>query len=122
MKLVRNYLTSDELIAIVDTLVGIDNCAERHIVKIATVLQCVCDLSNIKWENCNDLYDEYVKQTDFDLDYDINNFYTIDKIVDKELSVDKSVRLFLSELESSLKNVDVEKITNQLTDLKEVIK
>lgn len=94
----RGYLTSDELIQIVNELVSVDEdgnflhekASEREILKVAMTAQCLCEeVSGMK--TCNDMYDWYMEQ-DIDFDTDVKNYYVIDKLVKEELGIDCAVR------------------------------
>ena len=96
----RGYLTSDELIQIVNELVSVnedgnflhEKASEREILKVAMTAQCLCEeVSGMK--TCNDMYDWYMEQ-DIDFDTDVKNYYVIDKLVKEELGIDCAVRNF----------------------------
>ena len=54
MKIVRDYLTSEELIYIVESLLDKKTAVEREIMKVGLVAQFVCeDIGD--FENCNDI-------------------------------------------------------------------
>ena len=43
MELKRNYLTSDELVGIVNELIQHESAVEREIIKVGMVAQCLID-------------------------------------------------------------------------------
>ena len=112
MKLNRNYLTSSELMDIVKELVQHDNVVEREIIKIAMLVQILTDCE--KKETANDYYDEYVKQKDIDFEVDVCNAYTVDKLVDKELSVDHLLKALMENLSKQLDGFNLNESIDKL--------
>ena len=112
MKLKRNYLTSSELMDIVKELVQHDNVVEREIIKIAMLVQILTDCE--KKETANDYYDEYVKQKDIDFEVDVCNAYTVDKLVDKELSVDHLLKALMENLSKQLDGFNLNESIDKL--------
>nr|DAN14893.1 MAG TPA: hypothetical protein [Caudoviricetes sp.] len=112
MKLNRNYLTSTELMDIVKELVQHDNVVEREIIKIAMLVQILTDCE--KKETANDYYDEYVQQKDIDFEIDVCNAYMVDKLVDKELSIDHLVKAFMENLSKQLNGFDLNESIDEL--------
>lgn len=112
MKLNKSYLTSTELMDIVKELVQHDNVVEREIIKIAMLVQILTDCE--KKETANDYYDEYVQQTDIDFEVDVCNAYMIDKLVDKELSVDHLAKVFMESLSKQLDGFNLNESIDKL--------
>ena len=112
MKLNRNYLTSTELMDIVKELVQHDNVVEREIIKIAMLVQILTDCE--KKETANDYYDEYVQQKDIDFEIDVCNAYMVDKLVDKELSIDHLLKSFMENLSKQLNGFDLNESIDKL--------
>lgn len=112
MKLNKNYLTSSELMEIVKELVQHDNAVEREIIKIAMLVQMLTDCE--QKETADDYYDEYVKQTDIDFEMDVCNVYMIDKLVDKELSIDHLAKAFMESLSKQLSGFDLNESIDKL--------
>ena len=112
MKLNRNYLTSSELMDIVKELVQHDNVVDREIIKIAMFVQILTDCE--KKETANDYYDEYVKQKDIDFEVDVCNAYTVDKLVDKELSVDHLLKTLMENLSKQLDGFNLNESIDKL--------
>lgn len=112
MKLNRSYLTSTELMDIVKELVQHDNVVEREIIKIAMLVQILTDCE--KKETANDYYDEYVQQTNIDFEMDVCNAYMIDKLVDKELSVDHLAKAFMESLSKQLDGFNLNESIDKL--------
>ena len=116
---IRKYLTSEEINYIINEMLNRDNAFEREIVKIGMIAQLlVKDLG--EFEDCNGVYD-YVMENNIDLEKNIVNYSIIDKIVDKELSIDKFMKEFIisfdERINESMKNLD---LNGAIKELKEV--
>ncbi len=119
----KKYLTSNEIMEVVNELTKAENgelvhktAIERYILKVGMVAQIVLDDMD-KFKDCNEIYD-YVVENDIDFDMEVNNYYMIDKLVDKELGVDTTVRVFLESLNSKLQGFD---LTDNIEQLKGVM-
>ena len=117
MKLKRNYLTSDELVGIVNELVQHESAVEREIIKVGMVAQCLIDGGMKEYKDCNAMYDT-IMENGIELDMEVSNYYMIDKLVNKELGVDTTVRVFLESLNSKLQGFD---LTDSIEQLKGVM-
>ena len=122
MKVVRDYLTSNEIGYIVNAILEKDNAVEREIVKIALVAQLVCEeIGN--FEDCNDIYDMVVADSKLNFDAIINNYNIIDKLVAEETGVNKILKDFVEDitkkLEDSVKNLDLNSAIGQLKEIAE---
>lgn len=125
MKLKRNYLTSDEISYIINSLEAIDGEYSREIVKKALIIQILID--DVDWnqyESCNDMYDAYMAQDDIDIEFDVKNYCIIDEILQKENSLEKVVERFLNGLNKKIdeygKSVDLESLKGMLGELKKL--
>lgn len=125
MKLKRNYLTSDEISYIINSLDAIDSEYSREIVKKALAAQILID--DVDWnqyETCNDMYDALMEQNDIDIEFDVKNYYVIDEILQKENSLEKVVERFLNGLNEKIdeygKSVDLESLKGMLGELKKL--
>lgn len=119
MKIIKHYLTSEELSFIVETILEKDNALEREIVKIGLIAQIVCeDLG--EYENCNDIYDIIVKEN-IQFKELINNYDIIDKVVNEELGVNKTIKDFVDnmqeKLNKSLDNFDIDDVIKKLGEV-----
>ena len=119
----KKYLTSNEIMEVVNELTKAENgelvhktAIERYILKVGMVAQIVLDDMD-KFKDCNEIYD-YVVENDIDFEMEVNNYYMIDKLVDKELGVDTIVRVFLESLNSKLQGFD---LTDSIEQLKGVM-
>ena len=59
MKVVRDYLTSQELNYIINAMLEKETALEREVVKTALIAQLVCEEIG-DFEDCNDIYDKVV--------------------------------------------------------------
>lgn len=119
----KKYLTSNELMEVVNELTKVENgelvhktAVERYILKVGMVAQIVLDDMD-KFKDCNEIYD-YVVENDIDFEMEVNNYYMIDKLVNKELGIDTIVRVFLESLNSKLQGFD---LTDSIEQLKGVM-
>lgn len=104
MKIVRDYLTSEELSFIINTMLEKDTALEREVVKVALVAQLLGeDLGDFK--DCNDIYDIVVSNSAIDLSRIVNNYDIIDKIVSEELGVNNIVKDFVKNINEKLDTV-----------------
>ena len=121
MKLERNYLTADEIGVVVNAMLLKDNEYERQMAKYGVVAQFL-ELVEVKdGIDCSDIYTELVKNG-IDLDTQIINLYLVDKIVDKELGVAKTVGAILSgvieQADEALKSIDPKAMLVELNNIK----
>ena len=121
MKLERNYLTADEIGVVVNAMLLKDNEYERQMAKYGVVAQFL-ELVEVKdGMDCSDIYTELVKNG-IDLDTQIINLYLVDKIVDKELGVAKTVGAILSgvieQADEALKSIDPKAMLVELNNIK----
>ena len=127
MKVIRDYLTSDELNYIVNAMLEKETALEREIVKVGLIAQLVTDDEDIdKLNNCNDIYDKVVADNTINFSAIINNYDIIDKIVAEEMGTNKILKDFVTEistkLDESIKNLDLNlaiKITTELAEKEE---
>lgn len=119
MKLIKNYLNSEELVDVVNVLVEIENATIREITKIGVLYQLLVEDAP-QLETCNEYYDLYVQQTDVNFEKDCTNVYLIDYLVDKELSITNAVKQSLLEMNEKIGDFKIEDFILQLEKLKEV--
>ena len=122
MKIVRDYLTSDELSFVVKSILEKESAIEREVVKVGLVAQLVCeDIGD--YENCNDIYDMIMADSKLNFSEIINNYNVIDKIIAQETSVEKILKDFVNsineKLDKSIKDIDLNGAIAQLKELTE---
>ena len=120
MKIVRDYLTSQEIGYIVNAMLEKETALEREVVKVALVAQLLGeDLGD--FEDCNDIYDKVVADSTINFEAIINNYDVIDKLVAEETGVNKIIKDFIDnvskQLEESFKNVDLNGAIAQLKEI-----
>ena len=120
MKIVRDYLTSEEISFIVNAMLEKENAVEREIVKIALIMQIIGeDLGDFK--DCNDIYDKVVADdTIVNLSSIINNYDVIDKLVAEELSVNNIFRDFIKDINDKLDKMGDIDLNGAIAQLKEI--
>ena len=111
MKLVKKYLTTDELVQIVDTLKTKETFIEKEIIKIGMVAQfCIDDFIENKEDlDCGEIYDLIVKdETNIydDIVLGIKNYHVIDDIMSNEDGVVSLIKSFLEEVEEKIDNTE----------------
>lgn len=121
MKIERNYLTADEIGAVVEIMLSKDNEYERQMAKYGVIAQFL-ELVEVKDDmDCSDIYTELIKNG-VDLDTQIINLYLVDKIVDKELGIAKTVGTILSgvieQADEALKSIDPKAMLVELNNAK----
>ena len=122
MELKRNYLTSDELVGIVNELIQHESAVEREIIKVGMVAQCLIDGGMKEYKDCNAMYD-VIMENGIELDMEVSNYYMIDKLVNKELGVEKVIKDFVDSISDSIKDIpSTLDIQNLMTQMKEVTK
>ena len=106
----KKYLTSNELMEVVNELTKVDNgelvhktAVERYMLKVGMVAQIVLDDMD-KFKDCNEIYD-YVVENDIDFEMEVNNYYMIDVLVKEELSATNVIRDFVKYMEVSMKDL-----------------
>ena len=122
MKIVRDYLTSEEISFIIDSMLKNDNAVAREVLKVGMVAQFLCeDLG--EFESCNDIYDKVVADSKLNFSEIVNNYDIIDKLYAQETSTEKILKDFVnsinSKLDKSLKDFDLNSLISQLKEISE---
>ena len=126
MKIVRDYLTSEELSFIINAMLEKDNALDREIVKVGLVTQLLAEDIG-EFEDCNDVYDKVVADDTINFSKIVNNYDIIDKIVAEELGVNNIIKDFVAgvneKLDNATKNMDLNGAIAQLKEIsdKEVV-
>ena len=120
MKVIRDYLTSQELGYIVSAMLEKETALEREIVKVALVAQLVCeDLGD--FEDCNDIYDKVVADSKISFDGIVTNYYIIDKLIAEETGINKILKDFIENVnEKIVKSVENLDLKSAIKELKEI--
>ena len=115
---VKKYLTSEEILFIVNEMLKHDDAVGREIVKVGMVAQLV--VKNIgEFEDCNGVYD-YIMEKGIDLTK-IVNYNTIDKLVNEELGINKIMKGFIEEFENNIsKSLEKLDLNSAVKELKEI--
>ena len=119
MKIVRDYLTSQELGFIVNAMLEKDNALDREIVKVGLVAQLLAEDIG-EFNDCNDVYDKVVADDTINLSAIVNNYDVIDKIVAEELGVEKILKDFVIDINKKIDeigNIDLEGAIKQLKEI-----
>ena len=120
MKVIRDYLTSQELGYIINAMLEKETALEREIVKVALVAQFVCeDIGD--FEDCNDIYDKVVADSKINFDGIVTNYYVIDALIAQETGVNKILKDFIDDvskkIENSIQNLDLKGVVKELKDV-----
>lgn len=120
MKIVRDYLTSQELNYIINAMLEKETALEREVVKVALVAQLVCEEIG-DFDDCNDIYDKVIADSKLNFSEIINNYNIIDKIYAEETGVNKILKDFVDniniKLDNATKNMDLNGAINQLKEI-----
>ena len=120
MKIVRDYLTSEELSFIVNTMLEKETALDREVVKVGLVAQLLAEDIG-EFEDCNDVYDKVVADSTINLSAIVNNYDIIDIVVDKELGVNNILKDFVvginEKLDNATKNLNLDSAIKQLREI-----
>lgn len=119
MRIVRDYLTSQELAFIVDAMLEKDNALDREVVKVGLVAQILAEDIG-EFNDCNDVYDKVVADDTINLSAIVNNYDVIDKIIAEELSVNNIIKDFVKDINAKLDKLGDIDLNNVITQLKEI--
>lgn len=117
MKLIRNYLTSKEMMELINTLIDEENAVTREVLKVGVVCQLLTDAKEM--DTCNDYYDEYMN-SDLCFEKDIKNYGDIDYLLEQEIGVRKVVVDFIKafgEKIDSMSDINMEQTLESLKGL-----
>ena len=119
MKIVRDYLKSEELAFIVNTMLEKDNALDREIVKVGLVAQLLGEDIG-EFNDCNDVYDKVVADDTINLSKIVNNYDVIDKIVAEELGVNNILKDFVKDINERLDKMENINLDSAIKQLKEI--
>lgn len=123
MKLIRNYLTSEEIGVVITAMLEAQTEYERQMLRYGIIAQMLVEGLIISEDtDNNDIYDQIVREN-IDLDKEVRNIYIVDNIVEKELGVAKTVEKILndviSQIDESMKAIDPKALMVELDKLKD---
>lgn len=122
MKIVRDYLTSEELNYIINAMLEKETALDREVVKVGLVAQLLAEDIG-EFNDCNDVYDKVVADDTINFSKIVNNYDIIDKLVAEELGINKIAKDFTNiintKLDSALTNIELNGAINQLKEIKE---
>ena len=120
MKIVRDYLTSEELAFIVNTMLEKETALDREIVKVGLVAQLLAEDIG-EFNDCNDVYDKVVADDTINFSKIVNNYDVIDKLVAEELGINNVIKDFVAsinqKLDNAMQNVNLDNAIKQLKEL-----
>lgn len=119
MKIIRNYLTSEEVDYIINAMLNKETALEREVVKIGLIAQLLCDDIG-EFENCNDIYDKIVADNTMNFEAIVNNYNIIDKLVAEELSVNNIIKDFIKNINKKLDEIGKIDLDSAIEKLKEI--
>lgn len=123
MKLIRNYLTSEEIGVVITAMLEAQTEYERQMLRYGIIAQMLVEGLIISEDtDNNDIYDQIVREN-IDLDNEIRNIHIVDTIVSKELSVSKAIEKTLNDIvaqvDESMKAIDPKALMVELDKLKD---
>ena len=122
MKIVRDYLKSEELSFIINAMLEKDNALDREIVKVGLVAQLLAEDIG-EFNDCNDVYDKVVADDTINLSKIVNNYDVIDKIVAEELGINNIIKDFVKDmndkLDKTIGNMNLDGAIKQLKEISE---
>lgn len=123
MKLIRNYLTSEEIGVVITAMLEAQTEYERQMLRYGIIAQMLVEGLIISEDtDNNDIYDQIVREN-IDLDKEVRNIHIVDTIVSKELSVSKAIEKTLNDIvaqvDESMKAIDPKALMVELDKLKD---
>ena len=119
MKIIRDYLKSDELNFIVNAMLEKDNALDREIVKVGLVAQLLGEDIG-EFNDCNEVYDKVVADSTINLSAIVNNYDIIDKLVAEELGVNNILKGFVDSINERLDKMGDIDLNGAIKQLKEI--
>jgi hypothetical protein len=123
MTLKRNYLTAEEIAFVTEKMLSVETEFERQVLRYGVIAQLLVDgLEENEDTNCNDYWNQLMKNA-IDLDKEVYNIQIVDKIVERELGVAKTVEKILNgviaQIDESMKAIDPKALVVELDKLKD---
>lgn len=130
MKIIKKYLTSEELAFIVNTINQEEDLVTKEILKVALVAQCCIDEFQEVEEGttCNDIYDKIASYDEYDMIGEmctkINNWYAIDNCSNSQIIdlITNAIEGIGKSIEGLVNNIDNNMLQKNLEELKGMIK
>lgn len=119
MKVIRDYLTSQEIDYIVRAMMEKETAIEREVVKVGLVAQLVMeDLG--EYDTCDEIYDVIVANDKINFSAIINNYDVIDKIYSEETGINKILKDFVDNINKKIDEMGEIDLNNAIMQLKEI--
>jgi hypothetical protein len=123
MELKRKYLNTSEIATITEDMILAETEYERQLIKYGYIGKLLIGVENLGLtdDDTLNLVYETMLEKGIDVDKEVVNIDIIDKIVDKELGVAKTVEGILNgviaNIDESMKNIDLKKTMVELQNL-----
>ena len=123
MKLIRNYLTSEEIGLVITAMLEAQTEYERQMLRYGIIAQMLVEGLIISEDtDNNDIYDQIVREN-IDLDKEVRNIHIVDTIINKELGVskiaEKTLNDIIAQVDESMKAIDPKALMVELDKLKD---
>ena len=119
MKIVRDYLTSEELNYIINAMLEKETALDREVVKVGLVAQLLAEDIG-EFNDCNDVYDKVVADDTINFSKIVNNYDVIDKLIAEELSVNKILKDFVIDINKKLDEIGDIDLEGTIKQFKEI--
>ena len=123
MTLKRHYLTTEEIAYVTEKMLSVETEFERQVLKYGVIAQMLVDgLEVTEDTSCNDYWNQLMENA-IDLDKEVYNIQIVDKIVERELGVAKTIEKILNsmiaQIDESMKAIDPKALVVELNKLKD---
>ena len=123
MTLKRNYLKTEEIAYVTEKMLSVETEFERQALRYGVIAQILVDGLEVNENtNCNDYWNQLMENA-IDLDKEVYNIQIVDKIVERELGVAKTVEKILNgviaQIDESMKAIDPKALMVELDKLKD---
>ena len=123
MTLKRRYLKTEEIAYVTEKMLSVETEFERQVLRYGMIAQILIDGLEVNEDtNCNDYWNQLMENA-IDLDKEVYNIQIVDKIVERELGVAKTVEKILNgviaQIDESMKAIDPKGLMVELDKLKD---
>ena len=123
MTLKRRYLKTEEIAYVTEKMLSVETEFERQVLRYGMIAQILIDELEVNEDtNCNDYWNQLMENA-IDLDKEVYNIQIVDKIVERELGVAKTVEKILNgviaQIDESMKAIDPKGLMVELDKLKD---